>query len=114
MRHTFVLTAVVTVLVTMLGCASSQAEKFPRDVPMRTLTDAPAQFVARSPSRATMRTDICQSPLADEKSGKTFRLMRAQPGLGDYDVPVGLYGARQGELLRVDCRTLQPLGLVLR
>jgi hypothetical protein len=110
MRHFFVLTAVVT----MLGCASSHTEGFPREVAMRSLTGAPTQFVQQSSSRAMRGTDICQSPLADERNGKTFRLVRSEPGRGDYDIPVGLYGALQGELLRVDCRTLQPLGLVPR
>src|SRR3954449_10002001 len=108
MRHSLVLTTVVT----MLGCASRHTERFPTDVGMRMLTGAPTQLVQRSSLRATRRTDICQSPLVDERNGKTFRLMRAEPGRGDYDIPVGLYGALKGELLRVDCRTLQPLGLV--
>lgn len=102
--------------VALLGCASSHVEGFPADASTRPLTDAPTQFILGTSSRMTggARTDICQSPLVDERHGNTLRLVRSQPGRGDYEVAVGQYGAQAGELVRVDCRSLQPIGLVRR
>ena len=96
------------------GCASSHTGGFPSDASVRPLTDAPTQFALSGGARTRMSTDICQSPLVDQRNGTTLRLERSVPGRGDYEVPVGHYGAQAGDLVRVDCRTLQPLGLVRR
>jgi hypothetical protein len=101
-------------LVASLGCASSHVEDFPGDAATRPLTDAPTQFTVGSSARTRLSTDICQSPLIDQRNGTTLRLERSVPGRGDYEVPTGHYGAQTGELVRVDCRTLQPIGLVRR
>jgi hypothetical protein len=101
-------------VVATLGCASSHIEDFPGDAATRPLTDGPTQFAASSTARTRLSTDICQSPLYDQRSGTTLRLERSVPGRGDYEVPTGQYGAQSGDLVRVDCRTLQPIGLVRR
>jgi hypothetical protein len=100
--------------VATLGCASSHVEDFPGDAATRPLTDAPSQFAVSTSARTRLSTDICQSPLFDQRNGTTLRLERSVPGRGDYEVATGHYGAQVGELVRVDCRTLQPIGLVRR
>ena len=106
--------ALLTAVVATLGCASSHVEDFPGDASARPLTDAPTQFSVSSSARTRLSTDICQSPLFDQRNGTTLRLERSVPGRGDYEVATGHYGAQAGELVRVDCRTLQPIGLVRR
>ena len=106
--------ALLLALTAALGCASSHTGSFPSDASVRPLTDAPTQFALSGSSRTRMSTDICQSPLVDQRNGTTLRLERSVPGRGDYEVPIGHYGAQAGELVRVDCRTFQPIGLVRR
>jgi hypothetical protein len=106
--------AVVLTVVAMLGCASSHVEGFPADASVRPITDAPTQFALSTSARSRLSSDICQSPLVDQRNGTTLRLERSVPGSGDYDVPAGRYGAQAGDLVRVDCRTLKPIGLVRR
>jgi hypothetical protein len=106
--------ALIVAVVGTLGCASSHVEGFPSDASVRPLTDAPTQFAVSASAGTRLPTDICQSPLFDQRDGTTLRLERSVPGRGDYDVPTGHYGAQAGDLVRVDCRTLQPIGLVRR
>ena len=106
--------ALIVAVVGTLGCASSHVEGFPSDASVRPLTDAPTQFAVSASAGTRIPTDICQSPLFDQRDGTTLRLERSVPGRGDYDVPTGHYGAQAGDLVRVDCRTLQPIGLVRR
>ena len=101
-------------ILAVLGCASSHVEGFPSDAAVRPLTDAPTQFAASTSARTGLPTDICQTPLYDQRNGTALRLERSVPGRGDYEVAVGHYGAQAGELVRVDCRTLTPIGLVRR
>ncbi len=43
----------------------------------------------------------------------TIQLVRTlHNGLGDYRVTAGKYGVGEGELLRVDCTTAHPIGIV--
>jgi hypothetical protein len=100
--------------IAALGCASSHVGGFPPDASVRPLTDAPTQVALSGSARTRMSTDICQSPLVDQRNGTTLRLERSVPGRGDSEVPAGHYGAQAGDLVRVDCRTLQPIGLVRR
>ena len=106
--------ALIVAVVGTLGCASSHVEGFPSDASVRPLTDAPTQFAVSASAGTRLPTDICQSPLFDQRDGTTLRLERSVPGRGDYDVPTGHYGAQAGDLVRVDCRTLKPIGLVRR
>ena len=106
--------ALLVAVIAMFGCASSHVEGFPADAPVRPLTDAPTQFAVSASARTRLSTDICQSPLYDQRDGTALRLERSVPGRGDYDVPAGHYGAQTGDLVRVDCRTLKPIGLVRR
>jgi hypothetical protein len=78
--------------------------------------DAPARFepVTAGGVGGAAADGTCQSPIRDPRSGLELRFVRSVPGLGDYAVPEGAYGARAGELLRIDCRTWQAVGFVQR
>jgi hypothetical protein len=109
LRRASVLLAIVA------ACARSQATSFPPAAAVRPATDVPAQFELVTPSAASAPADgTCQSPVRDPRTGAELRFVRAVPGLGDYAVPEGSYGARAGELLRIDCRTWRAVGLVPR
>src|SRR5919112_1843531 len=99
--------ALLLATVATLACASSHVEGFPADASVRPLTDAPTQFALSASARTRLSTDICQSPIFDQRTGTALRLERSVPGRGDYEVPAGHYGAQAGDLVRVDCRTLQ-------
>lgn len=104
----------ITAFALFAGCASASGA-FPRDDVARPASDAPDRFAtdAGAPAAASS-TAACQSPITDPRSGVKLRFVRTQPGRGDYEVAVGQYGARAGELLRVDCGTLRAIGLVPR
>jgi hypothetical protein len=98
------------------GCVSvgRGGGNFPSDATARPATDVPSRFDVGA-AGATPPTDgACHSPITDPRSGAQFRFVRADAGRGDYAVSTGQYGARAGELLRVDCRTWQAIGLVRR
>lgn len=114
----------------LAGCAVG-ASSF-ATLPTRAASDVPERFVPAAPPR----TDgpVCSSPLLDprndfavvlERSGRvqTSAGSRFDPGagadpgarlVGDYRVDEGRYGVRDGELLRVDCGTGRPIGIVPR
>lgn len=54
----------------------------------------------------------CRNPMVDPRDGTRLTLDRSSEGQGDYIVDIGRYGARPGDLLRIDCATGQPIGLV--
>ena len=106
--------AMVAVIVAAAGCASA-SRGFPSDDVARQASDTPDRFVADAGApAATSSTAACQSPITDPRTGAKLRFVRTQPGRGDYEVAAGQYGARAGELLRIDCNTLKAVGLVPR
>lgn len=99
----------------VLAACAHAGGNFPVDVRVRPATDAPAAFVVAGASADAAPGDgTCRSPLRDPRTGAEYRFVRAQPGVGDYAVPEGTYGARAGELLRIDCRSWRALGFVPR
>jgi len=56
----------------------------------------------------------CRTPLQDPDDGTRLTLDRSAAGQGDYVVPESRYGVRTGELLRVDCASGKPVGIVPR
>jgi hypothetical protein len=75
---------------------------------------ATATATAAAGAGAGAAEGTCLSPVRDPRTGAELRFVRSAPGLGDYAVPEGAYGARRAELLRIDCRTWQAVGLVAR
>ena len=92
------------------GIVSNAAASFPSDASARPAVDTPTRFDVETLNNS----GICQSPITDPSTKAQLKFVRSQPGRGDYEVAVGQYGARAGELLRVDCYTYAPIGLVLR
>ena len=101
----------LALLTVATGCVRAYAAGSTETLPVRPATGLPARFV---PPDAARTDGTCQSPMRDPQTGAELRFVRSAPGLGDYAVPTGSYGARSGELLRIDCRTWQAVGLVPR
>ena len=111
-----------TVLSVISGCASS-SNAYPASSPSRSPTGTPEQFmVGTIPPGGTLTqpqaNGSCRNPMVDPRDGTQLMLVQSQPGaggqVGDYAVPEGGYGARPGELLRMDCGTGRAIGLVPR
>lgn len=104
---------VVVLVVFTAACATTTDDWTARAAtPAR---DAPAQFVTADGS---LPENACRSPLTDPRDDTRIRLIRsggATAGeVGDYEVPGGRYGVGAGQLLRIDCSTGRPLGVVAR
>lgn len=56
----------------------------------------------------------CRNPLIDPRDGTALGLVRSDLEQGAYSVADGRYGVGPGELLRVDCATGAPIGVVDR
>ena len=56
----------------------------------------------------------CATPMVDPRDRTQIRLIRSVAPRGDYTVPEGRYGVGPEELLRLDCTTGAPLGVVRR
>lgn len=66
-----------------------------------------------APAGATLGNSSCLSPMVDPSDGTEVKMERAfGTGRGDYSVPEGKYGVQKGELLRINCRTGEVLGIV--
>ncbi len=72
---------------------------------------APAQAAAADSLRAR---GSCFSPMRDPRDRTEIRMERAHTPRADYAVPAGQYGVAANELLRLDCNTGRPLGVVPR
>lgn len=80
---------------------------------LRMAEDTPPAF---APEDGVMPTTGCRNPLVDPRDQTRLRLVRSAAvgsgERGDYEVPAGRYGVGPGELLRIECSTGQPLGIV--
>ena len=60
--------------------------------------------------------DSCRSPLIDPRDQTQIRIVRSGGSggghRGDYEVPAGRYGVGENELLRIECSSGEPLGIV--
>ena len=96
------------------GCAAAGPRGMRLDAPLRPAADLPVAFTSAGGIPADGEATMCRSPIVDPRSGDAFRFASARGGIADFEVPVGRYGAREGELLRVDCRSGRGLGFVRR
>ena len=77
----------------------------------RPATGTPGTFV-REDGLPNLGTP-CLASLLDLQDKSTIQLVRTlHNGQGDYRVAAGKYGVGDGELLRVDCATARPSGIV--
>jgi hypothetical protein len=95
------------------SCASARTSTW-SDRELRVAEDTPVQFVTED---GTQPEQACRSPLLDPRDQTRIRLLRSGTvggaSIGDYQVPEGRYGVGRAELLRIDCDSGQPLGIVL-
>ncbi len=103
------MTRVLTVVLAgaLVGCATSD---FGPGTVLRRAAEAPEAFVADEPAKLF----TCLSPLRDARNGVRLTLVRSSDGEGDYAVEGSRYGVGRDELLRVDCGTGAPIGIVRR
>lgn len=109
------------VLLASAGCASASGSIYPADAPARTASDTPDHFLVGTirpggPLAEPQPNAGCRNPMVDPRDGTRLTLAQSQRGeggeIGDYQVAEGRYGARSGELLRLDCGTGRVIGLV--
>ena len=93
-----------------LGCGSD-THSFNDNQVIREATDLPDSF--QEPVTAGDE-ESCQSPLTDPRDGTTLSFIRSSWPLADYQVPTGKYGVQNRELLRVNCKTGEVVGIVKR
>ena len=98
-------------LITVAACNTLIA--YPTVV-ARPAQDAPERFLRAdsTPISGTPGSAICTSPILDPRTGARLTMVRAYRGSGDYSVPAATYGVGTRELLRVDCATGAPIGIV--
>jgi hypothetical protein len=106
--------ALAAVLALGAACAHGTAS-LPPDSSARPGADVPDRFVPETPPPAGGTEATCRTPLVDPRDGARLVLYRSWEGArGDYQAPTGRYGVGERELLRVDCATGVPVGVVRR
>jgi hypothetical protein len=103
----------VAVVLTASACATGTGTAGATDAMFRPAVDTPTRFVT---SDGLASEDGCRNVMVDPRDQTQLRLARSwQEGVshrGDFEVPVGRYGVRDGELLRIDCSTGEVIGVV--
>ena len=80
----------------------------PVDVPDHFMVAASGLGKSKEPSAE----EGCRNPMVDPRDGTLLTLRRSAQGIGDYWVEDLKYGVTPRQLLRVDCATGKPLGVV--
>lgn len=98
-------------LALLAGCASPRLDA-------TALRDTPDHFVVGTPQGSATTEPVaeagCRNPMVDPRDGTRLTLTRSADGRGDYEVPRGRYGVPPRHLLRLDCASGRPLGVVQR
>ena len=111
--------AVLWGLLVAGGCASGGPDSWPALRPGGLPSDLPVAFRPADPSLLVPPVDTlagggCLNPLLDPRGDVRLTLVRSLTREGDYAVSAGGYGLGSDELLRIDCNTGRPLGVVRR
>ena len=100
----------LVLILLLAGCATTQGNT-EREV--RDAEDTPPTFATED---GVAPVQGCNATVIDPRDHTRLRLIRSAiiggAHRGDYDVPSGKYGVRSDELLRVDCATGEPMGIV--
>ena len=101
----------VLILAASGGCSTMKGalETTPDRID-RPAKDTPDLFL-REDDRPNTGTP-CLAVLIDPRDKTAVQLVRTIPGQGDYRVPAGKYGVTDTELIRIDCATGRPVGIV--
>jgi hypothetical protein len=101
---------VPVLLFFLAGCAATGS--------WRPATGAPDHFLVGrmdgGPPVEPRADGRCHNPMVDPADGTLLAMVRAEGGYGDYVVPEGRYGVGAGEVLRIECATGRPSGIVKR
>ena len=107
----------VAAILLLGGCATSSTP-LRTDAMTRKAVDTPEQFLVGShgsdETTEPAPGEGCRNPMIDPRDATRLLLVRAQAGLGDYEVPEGRYGVGKKELLRLECSTGRTTGIALR
>jgi hypothetical protein len=103
----------------LLGACARAPDPFAAATPLRAGDALPPRFEppsewARVAPADTLPGGACLSPMRDPRDGTELRMLRSHATRADYEVAPGRYGVGEHELLRLDCNTGQPLGIVRR
>ena len=104
----FLLSLQMFCLMLLLSCGTGESTMGSNV--LRPAFAAPDEFEAAA--GMSLDDDSCKSPLIDPQDNTRIIMFRSGSGSGDYEVPEGKYGVRQGELLRVNCETGEVIGIV--
>ena len=109
--------ALAVSLLLISACGQNSSTGLPGAAPLRAGTDLPVQFeppagFGRLSPTDTISGNACLSPMHDPRDNIEIKMVRAANGQADYTVPDGHYGVGQHQLLRLDCNTGRPLGIV--
>lgn len=104
----------ILVATCAVGCASQRTVAAVPEA-----NGLPDHFLVGSHQNASVRQEPqpgegCRNPLVDPQDGSRLLLVRSTSSEGDYEVADGRYGIGRRSLLRVDCATGKPLGVVPR
>lgn len=102
-----------SLLLLLLSCGTTSTTRSMTSVE-RPAVDVPDRFEA--PTGIERTSNACIGPLTDPRDGTTIKMVTSFGGeeVGDYSVPAGRYGVEENELLRINCRTGEVLGIVRR
>ncbi|SOC80191.1 hypothetical protein SAMN06296241_1736 [Salinimicrobium sediminis] len=100
-------------LLLLLSCGTTSSTRSMKSIERQAM-DVPDRFEA--PAGVERTSNACISPLTDPRDGTTIKMVTSFSGeeVGDYSVPAGKYGVEANELLRINCRTGEVLGIVKR
>lgn len=109
----------ILVSALLTGCGGNSSGFPSAATPLPAGEDLPGQFepptgFARLNPTDTIPGNACLSPMVDPRNGTKLTMQRAANGMADYSVPDGKYGVKPNQLLRLDCNTGKPLGIVKR
>ncbi len=101
-------------LLAVVGCASGKAD-MSKPI-LGPAVDAPDYFRVSVSGLAKFEDPKpgtgCRNPMIDPRDKTLLELRRSANGVGDYWAEAPKYGLKPRTLLRVDCGTGKPLGIV--
>lgn len=102
--------ATIVLALFAFGCGTSLQNRSQGPV-LRAAIDTPEFFEAKGGVVATGNS--CINPMIDPNDGTELTMVTAfGNGTGDYAVAAGKYGVNPGELLRINCKTGEVIGVV--